>query len=221
VGKHVTAPWIRGLYNTGTTLSADGSDWMGSDAAPRPIVIGWWPRYPSALPASAPTTASLRSRTYPWISFPFAISGGYFDPTRLSRLPSPYQGVPLIEVAVDPDPLFVIEARALSASTAWSGAPPAMDWSLQKPTVLPKSASDPTDASGVVDPANDGSRTLSDGTISKPLDGLEMRINWRYAGPASMRLEDLAAAGNRSPTIRAVRVRCLAPVRVLETDQAR
>jgi hypothetical protein len=48
-----------------------------------------------------------------------------------------------------------------------------------------------------------------------PADGIDVRVDWHYRGPTSTRYEDIAAAGNRAPTIHGVRVRYLAPVREL------
>lgn len=215
IGKYTTAPWLRGLYNTlpGT--------WAATD--PRPVVIGWWPRYASALPAAAAgalTTKHFRSRTYPWVGLPFGMHGAYFDPARQAVLPPPYDTLPLAEVeAGDDDGYFEVEARALAWNDDWSGTPRAMDWALQGAVALDSAN---RDASAAFTPGGDTARSFSDGSTGIPVDGAELRLSWRYATrPTDPTIAEAAEASGRTPVISAARLRCLAPVRVLATERAR
>jgi hypothetical protein len=79
-------PWLRGLWRTPVI------DWSGDfdgadDAADIPhLLIGWWPRYPSALPRNTLSSmpghlsgedfyyeALWRSRCFPWAAFPVSV----------------------------------------------------------------------------------------------------------------------------------------------------
>jgi hypothetical protein len=65
-GKAITAPWLRGMWGT------EIRDWQGGQGEGRnPVIIPWWPRHASALPATLPSepqrlSALLRSRRYQW-----------------------------------------------------------------------------------------------------------------------------------------------------------
>jgi hypothetical protein len=65
-GKALTAPWLRGMWGT------EIRDWQGGQAdGTNPVIIPWWPRHASALPATLPSdpqrlSALLRSRRYQW-----------------------------------------------------------------------------------------------------------------------------------------------------------
>ncbi|MBA3845958.1 MAG: hypothetical protein H0X45_04870 [Planctomycetes bacterium] len=98
-----TAPWLRGLYGTSATT------WPADDT----IAIGWYPRYPSALPSTAPLDEHYRCRSYPWATFAQRFYDARTDLGELS-----------IHVVDDGDAMFLIEAKASgSAMAAWSGAP--------------------------------------------------------------------------------------------------
>jgi len=215
-GKYATASWLRGLYNTSTT-----STWAGTD--PRPVVIGWWPRYASALPSpsTALTDQHLRCRSYAWLGIPAASYGAYFDAARVATLPAPFSGMPLAQVDVDDfGGRFVIEARAEANEAAWSGATPSMDWSQQLPVDLTP-ASD--NATAIFSSSNDVMECFHDATQkAQPVDGAEVRISWRYAAAANNAnpLQDLAEATNSAPQVTAARVRFLAPVRIIATEHS-
>ncbi len=69
------ANWMLGLYNsiTDEPIATDGPQ-------PGDFVIGWWPRYPSALPEdSTCTPAHFRCRTYAWAGFPLRYSDSWFS----------------------------------------------------------------------------------------------------------------------------------------------
>ena len=215
-GKYATASWLRGLYNTTTT-----SSWSGSD--PRPVVIGWWPRYASALPSpsTALTNPYLRCRSYSWLGLPAAAFGAYFDATRVASLPAPFTGMALAQVDVDDfEGRFVIEARAEADETAWSGATPSMDWSQQLPVDLTTGSDN---ASAIFSSSNDVMECFHDASQKAlAVDGAEVRISWRYATAANNAnpLQDLAEAANSAPQVTAARVRFLAPVRIIATEHS-
>ncbi len=232
IGQYCTASWIRGLYNSASGAPAS---WNGQASdAPQPIVIGWWPRYASALPAVGTTLTAqhLRSRTYSWVGLPFAVSGGYFDPLRVAGLQAPTGSLPLAQVDVeDAAGTFVVEARALSYKDTWtsSGGAPAMDWSLQDPVQLVSTGSAVFDASPAFAADHDHALCFSDGNSPpryQAVDGAELRLSWRYAKPAAITtaldaLAAIAQAGNRAPSILDARLRCLAPIRVIATERDR
>ncbi len=180
-------------------------------------MIGWWPRYASALSSDAANRAQeLRSRAFAWTGFPVAVSGGYWDAAHRARLPPPFNSMPMISVAADQDPLLQVEVRAMGAPRdPWSAT--SLDWSRQSAVDLPGTPGDPADATAACQPGADGTHSLSDGSVAQPADGIEVRIDTHYAGPTSTRFEDIAAAGNRAVTVHSARVRYLAPVRVLAT----
>lgn len=76
------------------------------------FAIGWWPRYPSLLPA-APTAEQFRSRTFAWAGFPAAMFGGRFD-----KVSTP------AEITIDNlfTDVLSLEARAMSAGVNWIAA---------------------------------------------------------------------------------------------------
>ncbi len=231
-GKYTTAAWLRGMYNTPVAGS-----WSGA-ADPKPIVIGWWPRLPSALPNGALTKEHFRSRSYAWVGFPFSLYGAYFDQTRIAMLPAPYSTMSLAEATEDPNhrfldgsgnSYFTVQARALAYENIWSGPGvpatpttpwyPAMDWSQQ--TGVELSLGFPI--GNIFLPVVDAEMCFTEPSTrdARPVDGAEMRITWQYANGPSPKLDDLADATGRCPAITSARLRCLAPVRVLANSRSR
>jgi len=192
-----TAPWLRGLYNSTV------ENWTLSD--PGPIAIGWWPRYPSALPKDLPSNARhqaalLRCRAYAWAGFPLRLYGARFD----LSVGQPRATVSLLD---DGGGLFRVEARALATGLDWMQA-----------TAVGVTAGADRDVSG----AFNGTQFAN-----KAVDGAELRVTWQYAAATpgatntAQHLADLATNGNRAPTLGAVRVRCLAPSTILATQSAK
>lgn len=236
-GDYITASWLRGMY--GTQINTAGWNASGGQAGAPPLVIGWWPRFPSALPNGALTPQHYRSRAYAWLGLPVGMIGAYFDPARIQ---SYFPGMPMLPIdADDQHSFFTLQARALAALDRWTnvGNGPAMDWSMQQgvaitPTGQYLSAA-PSDAGAVFAPGNDVagcfSTTSPNGSHqAQPVDGAEVRVTWQYAtapvaqgasaqmGPA---LAQLALDGGLAPTIYDARVRFLAPIRVLATERSR
>jgi hypothetical protein len=215
-GKYTTADWIKGMYNTKKRA------WTAADKA---IVIGWWPRYASALPASGSAAKEhFSSRSFAWVGFPATVYGGYFSKGLLASFPStgpfPYQTETMANVAVIEDfsGFFSVEARALADNDNWS----TVHWAAQTGVLLSTTSSDASDAFW---PTNDLCECFSQGGLpvptAKPVDGAELRVTWHYADTPSSLLSSIASSGNRSPIIGGARVRCLAPVRVLANERAR
>jgi len=115
-------PWMRGIYNTQVqdwSTDTGGVAWSESEGL-RPIAIGWWPRWPSALPAVKPShlgvrsrdgetvdewAAALRSRNYVWAGMPLRTLG--FAPESAVH-------------TATAEPGFTIRARALAEDFDWN-----------------------------------------------------------------------------------------------------
>lgn len=98
-GYHIT-PWMRGLYGSEIadwSTEINGANWRKiqyDEKGLRPLLIGWWPRWPSALPKNKPASfndqdwsAGQRSRFYLSTSFPMRMDG-MTDLVLNSTLPS-------------------------------------------------------------------------------------------------------------------------------------
>ncbi|MBA3710384.1 MAG: hypothetical protein H0W83_16370, partial [Planctomycetes bacterium] len=214
-GKYTTADWLRGLYNTNVNT------WAAADS---PLVIGWWPRYASALPtADSTVTQHFACRSYAWVGFPTTVYGGYFLKGLLDSFPTtgpfPYRGEPMAEVVVSEHfkGFFDVEARALADNNDWAN----VTWKQQQPVSLITGSN----ASAVFSPPNDACGCFSNGVAgaltAKPVDGAELRVTWHYSKTPSSNLRSVAESGGRTPVIDRVRMRCLAPVRVLANERAR
>jgi hypothetical protein len=188
-----TAPWLRGLYNTVQHSWGPGAGGLS------PIAIGFWPRYPSALPNTGVTAQHYRSRTYGWVGFPLSLTAARFDPALFAA--DPIASVSVLDSKTDDE--FALEARALATG---------FDWTLARSVTLTNAAQADQDASAAFNHAQ---------FTAKTVNGAELRIFWSYVPAASNKYEDLAAASNRAPTIGAVRLRALAPAKVLAVESSR
>ncbi|MBA2479720.1 MAG: hypothetical protein H0V44_03580, partial [Planctomycetes bacterium] len=222
-GKYTTVDWLKGLYNTKKRT------WTAADKA---IVIGWWPRYASAMPQT-PTKEHYACRSYAWVGFPVTVYGGYFHAGLLGPFSDTglfgYRNERLADIKLSPDmssysDAFEVEARALADAPDWA----AVHWQAQDPVVL--IAPDPVAGTAGNSDATEAFSTkdnclvFSDGgtpAVAKAVDGCEMRVSWRYAKTASSGLKDIAGSGNRTPIIQSARIRYLAPVRILANERAR
>ncbi|MBA3936449.1 MAG: hypothetical protein H0X38_03225 [Planctomycetes bacterium] len=190
INSYVTAPWLRGLYNTvKQTWSASGGQ--------KPIVIGWWPRYASALPGTGTTAEQFRSRTYAWAGFPFRLHDARFDRALLAAKSAEVATVKLLDPEIGD--AFRIEARALARGFDWTPA-----------TVMTLNTASTTD--------QDVSTAFGPAFTNQAVDGAELRLTWHYLKNPSGLLPDIAAAGNRAPVIGPVRLRCLAPTEILSVE---
>jgi hypothetical protein len=196
--EFTTTAWLHGLYNSATDLPHGPSG-----TTPGDLVIGWWPRYPSALPAdNACSKEHFRCRTYAWAGFPLRYYNSMFSP---DAMPS---GVFPGDVGIGPDGdsngFFTLNVRAMSEGT---------DWTQRLPQTLP------------VGTQSDWAKVF-DAAFAKSVDGAELRVTWHY-GPRTTfttpaeTLAAIAAAGNRAPRIGPVTLRCRAPCMPLETTAAR
>lgn len=223
------APWLRGMYGTNIRSWPVG-------AGPAPLAVGWWPRYPSALPevltsvwpAGAQRTtwnnALLRSRAYAWAGFPLRFRNAGFFASGTNGAPvvtAPDFLGAQVDLIDDADGLYQFEVRALDAGFAWS----------QAPTVLPGMLGT-VDVSDVF--ASDRFRRAADGAHRLgvswkrndpiPVDGAELRVSWSVAptSTSSMRAALLELARhNRAPMIGTVRLRGHASSQVLSIEAAR
>ncbi len=190
---YLTAPWLRGMYNTVQ------QSWSGGGAGMAPIAVGWWPRYPSALPQSAAIAQHYRSRSYAWVGFPLSLADARFDPAVFGS--DPVATVSVLDT--QSSGLFSLEARALSTGFDWSVAPAAS---------LSNSAMPDQDVSAAFK-----QRSFSNTAVN----GAELRVLWRYASAPSNDFSAVSAACNSAPMIGTVRLRALAPAKVLTVESAR
>lgn len=218
-----TAPWLRGMYNT-TPVA-----WVPRGGAPTvpnlaPLAIGWWPRYPSALPKRTLTARGdiselLRSRSYAWAGFPLRFHGCQFLPTDPA----------LVTVLSNGDGLFDINALALDATLDWGAADQVMLLpGSQTPNATPIDASQVFEGAQFRLDADEifNSRPTNNGDTARPVDGAELRVTWNYSlpmltstlAPATW-LQQAARNGNRAPMIGPVYLRTRAPNKVINVER--
>jgi hypothetical protein len=190
---YLTAPWLRGMYNTVQ------QNWSGGGAGMAPICLGWWPRYPSALPQTGATAQHYRSRSYAWVGFPLSLTDARFDPAVFAS--DPVATVSVLDTQTSG--LFTIEAHALSTG---------FDWSVTPAASLNNSAMPDQDVSAAFK-----QRAFSNTAVN----GAELRVLWRYASAPSNDFSAISAACNSAPMIGPVRLRALAPAKVLTVESAR
>lgn len=222
-GMYITASWLRGLYNT--QLAAGWSHSAAANDFP-PIVIGCWPRYPSALPHDGLTSQHLRSRLYSWLDLPVATPGAYFDPGLIT---SQFGSKTAVITADDARGTFLVQVRALAFENQWTGSSgsTAMDW-FKQPSVSITGANATPDASAAFGAASDPaqqvfSASIGGKTIAKPVDGAVVRVLWQYPNASLVQsqatpiqvLADAAANGASAPTIFDARIRYLAAIQTL------
>jgi hypothetical protein len=192
--------WMRGLYNTPQVA------WGAGD-----IALGWWPRFPSALPsrtgwsglAPAELAAALRCRAYQWAGFPV--------------------GFHRMRVGLDPDPMELRLAHDESAlPTGGTGRwlrfelrtlATGLDWTTASQQTLVPDAFE-ADPRALLRPDPFGGLGL------RPLDGIETRVFVWYddvLAPSSD-LGDITGAGGQQYLINDVRLRVRAPALVLSGD---
>ncbi len=200
----VTAPWLRGMYGTMP------HNWPTS--AGTPLVIAWWPRYPSAFPHPTGLTALgllpdlqsslLRSRSYAWASFPVRFHDTYFidaDPFTIDFPPRP------------PNSNVTISYAAMSNGMAWDFS------TFKSPYAGTPSANTIPISSGQLFSAT----PFTSGGHPSPVDGAEIRVIWQYATPpyigtdAVAFLEQAAANANQAPMFGSAKVVVRAPSKVL------
>ena len=112
---------------------------------------------------------------------------------------------PLAQVEVQPtesDDLFNLQVRASGSPLVSTAAMP--DWAALTGNAL-----------------GSASAAFNHSDFAVPVDGAEMRVTWHYVPTPSPLLTDIANAGNRAPMLGAVRLRALAPAKVLAVEDAR
>jgi|GEM_PF-6822090 len=192
--EYVTAPWLRGMYNTEPSGAGAAGD----------IVIGWWPRVASARPASPNGTDEApyhRSRRFGWVGLPMAMHGARFDVVT-----TPAQVV-IDNSASRTHDLLEFEARAASERDP--------DWTRPALPMVPWFGDIPTPALTPLFVGTD--------FANKDVSGAELRVSWRYATnvTTSSRLDAIAEAGSRGPFIQSAFLRWRAPMAVLAVEEAR
>lgn len=223
--QRLTASWLRGLYGTTdqdwTSIPYDPGDrvgsWTPTDPGPQsvktqnkgelnPIIIGWWPRYAPGLAAS-PTVEALRSRSFAWAGFALRLSGARFDPKNVPVLKQANGG--LFDITVADDAGCDLTASALAAEEKTGEV---FDWDKAYAEAVPLAAN-----------ANTALAELFDWTRFdlREVDGAEVRVHWQADLPGSRLLERAADAAGRAPRLERVRLRCVAPARILAVEEVR
>lgn len=214
-----TASWCRGLYNTPIgSWSGEAqfyNDPPAQNGAPKvnyklqPVLIGWWPRYPSAMPNTTPANpaAMLRSRVYSWIGFPHSMNSGWFAPKLFKSLPiatdQTIAEVSLLDTGPACSSLLTVKAMAMAKG---------FDWTIARSKTL-------------VTGTNDLTSLFDDTQFEGATNGAELRVYWQYKKPTNsgsdpmQTLTDAAEAGSVAPALGSARLRCLAPARVLATER--
>jgi hypothetical protein len=202
-GAFICPPWLRSLY--GSAMPATNT------TAASPLLIGWYPRFASAMPRDGSTGLSeqhFRCRSYPWAGFPLR-----FARMRLPLLASNPVQLPIsgsqtvIEIqrramagALNGDDTVAGALRFRDSTRAGPGTG-FSDW-LARP------------------PFDDitASRWLED-LIEADLDGLEIRASWHYRTVAHDLPALLAHMNTVPPHIaRPVSITVVTPTVVVGTD---
>jgi hypothetical protein len=214
-----TAPWLRGLYNTTPVKwAARPSD--GSIINDAPIAIGWWPRYPPALPRDTLTqnadirAALLRCRSYAWANFPFRFHQTYFKGNESSST----------TILDDGAGLFDFTALVLRGGLSWD------NW----PTTSKMELTETTGKLNVLTGLFLGDQFMYTGGSSRfpnngdPafVDGVDVRVIWTYLKPPiktedapSDWLRNAARNANHAPMIGPTIIRGRAPSTVLSVER--
>jgi len=244
--QRTAAPWLRGLYGTTAQTWTPGYPdpsnnrppvWINQDTSPHvvtlntqvadgahlnPIVIGWWPRFAPGM-ISNPDARALRCRSFAWAGFPLRLSGARFDPAIPALSASVGAGVADVHVADLADNL--VEVRALAAG---DGAVELFDWDSATPQRQSLGA---TANDKIVMPFIWGRFS------GREVDGAEMRIHWTARGSSAptalLKASDQQGRAPRlgatdgqaqavpAPTGSGVRLRCVAPTRILAVEEVR
>jgi hypothetical protein len=197
-GQFLTAPWLRGMYDTTKT------DWQATD---EPIVIRWWPRYPSLLPPT-PRPEAYRSRQFPWFSLPWHL--------RRLKLTGVAAGNEVDAADAVTEVRVMAGARADGAVQAgvfaFVGGSGPGDWSVVSKTSFPS--------------PNQIERSSPSGWTWGPaiteIDGVEARLTWHYKGTgigiSADTMSDLAQRGGTPVHSHGLRLYGTAPIVVLGTE---
>ena len=234
VDHWITAAWLRGQYHTKPDYP--WADVNGGNGMLKPLIIGWWPRFASALPpASAGLTAQhFRSRSFPWISLPLRLhhmrcadgTGNEGEPELAFDPNLPTNSV----ITPTADATLEVQVRAMAGTidghrtvdyALGAGSGTQGDWSALPSfkTLVPG-----TDfsASGSAIAGLFPWNTSASPADAKEVDGLELRLTFHYVGvtPSGV-LTDIARRANRSPHLSAAKLRAYAPVTTVATEEAR
>jgi hypothetical protein len=198
-----STPWLRGMYNT-----TPNGNWAPQNGNTGTLVIGWWPRYPSAHPhTSSPVwngdeqqkNILLRNRMYAWMSYPIRFYDMYLTGGN---------GLADITLISDGEGTFNVSAMALDKGFDWSGS---MNNAMK---LIPGNA---TDVSSIFSRYN-----------QRSVDGIEMRVRFEYANPPLQAtkgdiatfLYGLARNANTAPMIGNVKLRARAPTKIIQVEES-
>lgn len=247
----VTAPWLRGLYGTSAVQSwtstyapavhqawDEGTNppnpppvptvtWPGSGSGQvNPIVVGWWPRFAPDFTngaAGSDQAALWRSRCFAWASFPLRLHGARFDPGD-PNTPSTRPGVGVLQAGGILDAKVTaggtsVVARALAAGPSTGQF---FDWDQAPESDISTGTSHLTAPFAWIR------------FFNREVDGADLRIGWRRSTNASglaaiadtqgraVRLGATDAETSSPPAAGAgIRLRCVAPTRILAIEEVR
>ncbi|MFW5829527.1 MAG: hypothetical protein ACOCXA_04630, partial [Planctomycetota bacterium] len=203
-GQHLyAAPWLRGLYN-GPVLPelVIGTEETHANT----LIIAWWPRYPSMLPKDlAATDAAYEEHMLRCRQFAFANFPLRYHDMYLLEADDPFLIEP-IDATFNPANDFIVpEVRILDWGFDWRTSPVSTD------------LADLT--------------AIADAVTGRLLDGLDLRVHWRYdtqrLGNAADReqatdnLLHMQRNAGIAPSIGAVTIRAHAPTLIFGAEQPR
>jgi len=222
--QRITARWLRGLYGTPDTAwsapytpATHVATWSATDPGARPvtaqapgslnpIIVGWWPRFAPGLTGS-PTAESLRSRSFAWAGFALRLSGSRFDPFGVPALQATAAGIADVGVVADGGCQISASALAAQENTGY-----VFDWDQAWANKLPIGIGA---NEKLVKPFDWARFQLRES------DGAELRVHWDATGSGPTALLRAADAGGRTPRLEKVRLRCVAPNRILAVEEVR
>lgn len=201
-----------------------------------PIVIGWWPRFAPGLPAGGGLTndersAQLRSRVFAWAGFPLRLHGSRFDPgipvldatLSASEISAGMARAGIADIPVALDAGCGIQARALATGTTTAEI---FDWQAADASATALAGGSAN--AGLTAPFNWAR------FHAREVDGAELRVHWSPPAGGTT-LDSVALAQGVAPRLgaddtqaqsapdgtAAIRLRCVAPTRVLAVEEVR
>ncbi len=187
--------WLTNLWSGATPPSAPGVT-----GGPLPLLIGWFPRYPSVLPHSGTLTSShFRSRVFAWAGFTTRMPRMRVDTSRSVAMPLTISGSSVHDVQV----------RAMVG---------AMNGDATKTGCLEDAVNGWSNWFARPSATHDTATSLLTPFADQDLDGLELRVTWHYQADATD-LEGLSVNMNTTPpSIGPVSIPLKVPVAVLATE---
>ncbi len=189
--------WLTNLWS-----GESPSPTPGVTGGPLPLLIGWFPRYPSVLPHGGTLSPShFRSRVFAWAGFATRMPRMRVDTSRPVAMP--LNSIPGSTAVHDVQVRAMV--GAINGDATKTGCLEANGWSnwFARPSATCDMASNLLNIPEFVD---------------QDLDGLELRVTWHYQADATD-LEGLSVNMNTTPpSIGPVSIPLKVPVAVLATE---